>query len=341
MPKVKNGVDESSYQDGIDNAKIAGDFILVKATQGTGYINPAMNSQLKTAQKAGKKIGLYHFANAGNYAAEANYFLRIAKPYLKNAVLALDYEGSAVPVGGVTWAKNFLDYVYKETGTKPLIYMSLSDENSYNWRSISNKYYLWVAQYNSMAVHPGYKPRPIYGRLNSWNNSRLAIVQYTPAGRLSGWPGDLDLDYYNGQDIDWNNHAKNETKGDIEMTWHPLVMTTYMGAVCVTKKSGATLWAEPNNDKKLIMVPYGKTVIMQAENDKGFYKITYKGKTGWIDWRTVIAKKIHCSLIQTCMLFVRSLGLQLATLYLLDLRRVENSRKAIATKCCAWKRIIY
>lgn len=291
MPKVQNGYDVASYQAGINNARVDGKFVIIKATDGTGYINPAMADQIATAKRAGKNIGLYHFGEASNYQAEANFFLRVAKPYLKNVILALDYEGAAVPVGGVIWAQNFLDYVYKQTGTKPLIYMGLSDENSYNWSSISNKYYLWVAQYNTMALQYGYAPRALYGKLHSWSESRLAIFQYTSTGRLNNWNANLDLDAYYGQDIDWQKHAKNDTKGDFEMVWHPLVKTTDVGAVCVTKKAGATLWSEPNNDKKLDIVPYGKTLIMLAESDKGFYKVGYNSKTGWIDWRTVIAKK--------------------------------------------------
>ena len=35
-----NGIDVSSYQSGINIKAIAGDFVIVKATQGVNYTNP-------------------------------------------------------------------------------------------------------------------------------------------------------------------------------------------------------------------------------------------------------------------------------------------------------------
>ncbi|WEV40375.1 GH25 family lysozyme [Lactobacillus sp. ESL0681] len=298
MPKTLNGVDEASYQAGIDNGKVASDFVIVKATEGTGYTNPAMTSQLNSAKKAGKKIGLYHFADGANYQAEADYFLRTAKPYLKNAVLVLDYEGAVVPMCGVSWAKKWLDYVYKKTGTKPLIYMGLADENAYDWSSISSKYYLWVAQYNTMSPQYGYKPRKLYGTLRNWSESKLAIFQYTSTGRLSGWNGDLDLNVYYGKGTDWNKHSKNDTKGDKEMTWKVKVPITAMGGFLVTKQKGATIWSGPNNEKKTDTLKYNKVRTVTDFKNGCFYKV----KEGWIDGRCGIYKPnplysnshIHC-----------------------------------------------
>lgn len=129
MSNCSNGFDISSYQGDMVIKNVSGDFVIVKATQGVTYTNPYMYSQVKQTKQAGKKLGLYHFANGGNYKAEADYFLRTAKPYLKNSVIVLDYEDGAVTIGGVQWAKNWLDYVKAKTGVKPMIYLGLSDEN--------------------------------------------------------------------------------------------------------------------------------------------------------------------------------------------------------------------
>lgn len=250
MSNCLNGYDVSSYQASINNTNVPGAFVIVKATQGTNYTNPYMYNQISTAKTGKKLLGLYHFANGGNYKSEADYFLSKVKPYLKDCILVLDYEGGAVPAGGTTWAKNWLDYVYKKTGIKPLIYLGLSDENLYNWKGagVSSKYSLWVAQYNSMNQVYGYQPRPIYGRLRNWD--KLTIFQYTPAGRLSGYNGDLDLNVYYGTKNDWLKHTNNKTEqieGGNDDMWSIKVAPTDYGGFQVDKSKGLATYAEPNN----------------------------------------------------------------------------------------------
>lgn len=310
-----NGIDEAVYQSGINNSIIAGDFVIVKATQGISYINTAMDSQLKSAIKGNKLIGLYHFSNGGNYKAEANYFLRIAKPYLKKAILVLDYEGIAVTVGKVAWAKNFLDYVYQRTSIKPLLYMSLSDNNLYNWSSVAKKYSLWFAQYDTMNVQYGYikNKKLIYGNVKYWSNKKIAMYQYSANGRLSGYNGALDLDLYYGKKSDWLGHSKNDTKeDDIEMTWHPRVMPLAHGAFCVTKKGKkTTVWNSPDvNTRKDtgLKLPYGST-YRTFDTQKAFIKV---GKNQWVDSACGILKenklffdhKAHC----TCVVVKQTRG---------------------------------
>ena len=65
-----HGIDVSSYQTGIDLTRVPGDVVIVKATEGRGYRNPAMAAQVASAMAAGKRLGLYHFVSAGNTPAE-------------------------------------------------------------------------------------------------------------------------------------------------------------------------------------------------------------------------------------------------------------------------------
>lgn len=249
MANCSNGYDIASYQGGIDNSKVSGDFVIVKATQGVNYTNPYMYNQIQTTKQAGKKLGLYHFANGGNWKAEADYFLRTVKPYMKGSILVLDYEGGAVPIGREIWAKNWLDYVYKQTGVKPMIYLGLADENAYNWKGYGvTNYASWIAQYNNMATVFGYKPRVIYGNLRNWKN--MTMFQYTPSGKLDGWGGLLDLDVYYGKHEDWVNHTNNKTEDNKEMEFAIKVAPTDVGGFLITKKQGLVVWAHPDNTEK-------------------------------------------------------------------------------------------
>lgn len=74
--------------------------VIVKITQGTGYINPKATNQVNHADQAGLRTAGYHYAMfGGNVAqahAEAKYFLAQASARLaKGSILALDYEDAA------------------------------------------------------------------------------------------------------------------------------------------------------------------------------------------------------------------------------------------------------
>jgi lysozyme len=70
-------IDISHYQGTPDfNAvKAAGiALVFVKATQGTTYIDPTFAINRDHARSAGLTVGFYHFANATDPIAEANFF---------------------------------------------------------------------------------------------------------------------------------------------------------------------------------------------------------------------------------------------------------------------------
>ena len=205
--KVLNGIDISSWQAGINIAKVPSDFVIVKATGGKGYTNPYYKLMANATLKAGKLLGLYHFAREtscpGTAVQEADYFVNAVGAYVGRAVLVLDWEGSALLMG-TGWAKKFLDRVYAKTGVRPLIYMSKSYTRAYDWTKVAKNYQLWVAQYAfKYQKGTGYV-------LNPWTDTndygawdRPTMFQYTSAGQLSGYSGGLDLNIFYGEADDW------------------------------------------------------------------------------------------------------------------------------------------
>ena len=206
-----HGIDIASYQAGVDTQRIAGDFLIVKATQGTGYINPYWKAQIDGAIKGGKIPGLYHYASGQGVQAEVNFFLQTIKPYIGKAILCLDWE--YIPQGGVNthfrnpaYAKAFMDEVKKRTGATMFIYGSKdSCFNAMDWSMVKNAgYKLWGAQYAGYAAVNGYTDRP-------WQSARpwgafgqdLSMFQYTSNLRLPGWAGALDGDicYLNREEL--------------------------------------------------------------------------------------------------------------------------------------------
>lgn len=141
------GVDISKFQSvGVgDNGK---DFVIAKATEGVGYVDPNCDPHYQRALSQGKLLGIYHFArpDKNNAIAEAEFFLKNIKGYIGKAMLILDWE---VNTWNVAWAEEWLNYVHEKTGIYPLIYMSASVVSSYNWSNVAKNCGLWIAGYPS------------------------------------------------------------------------------------------------------------------------------------------------------------------------------------------------
>ena len=202
------GIDISKWQAGINLSALGNqvDFVICKATEGVGYTDKNCDGFYQEAKRLGKKLGVYHFArpDLGNTAiAEADYFVKETLGYHKEAILVLDWERGNLK--NVTWAKQWLDRVYEKTGVKPLIYMSASVMRSADWSSVVKADYgLWVANYganNGIANESAFNKYP----LKYW--SFYALWQYTSVGRLSGYNGNLDLNYFSGDKSAWDKYA--------------------------------------------------------------------------------------------------------------------------------------
>ena len=203
-----NGIDIASYQAGLNAGTIGADFVIVKATQGTNYVNPYCDKHYQQAKAAGKLLGVYHYAAGADPKAEADYFLNNVKGYIKEAILCLDWESYDNARWGRNdgeWVKTWCDYVYSKTGVKPIVYIQASAIS--RLAGIGN-YGLWVAQYASNDV-TGYQEHP-------WNEGKYgcAIRQYTSHGRLAGYNGNLDLDIAYMDANAWHKYANpsGETK---------------------------------------------------------------------------------------------------------------------------------
>lgn len=183
-----NGIDISAWQGdaGIDLSKIAYDFCIVKATEGTDYKNRYFAAHCDKVLSRKKLLGVYHYANSGDPQKEADYFLAYCKKYIGKAVLVLDWEAKNTPLFGVKdleWCLQWCSYVQKKTGIKPLIYIQKSAMDAVK----KSGYGLWIAQYPD-DVGTGYQEHP-------WNEGKYncLIRQYTSVGKLSGYNGNLDL----------------------------------------------------------------------------------------------------------------------------------------------------
>ncbi len=200
------GIDISHWQKGIDLGAVDVDFVICKATEGNGYTDEMCDTFYQKAKSLGKKLGVYHFArpDLGNTAeAEADWFIKETLGYHKEAMLVLDWESGDLT--NVAWAKAWLDRVYSKTGVKPVIYMSASVMHDADWSSVVKADYgLWVANYGT---NNGTAQESVFDRypLKYW--TFYALWQYTSKGKLNGYNGNLDLNYFSGDGTAWDKYA--------------------------------------------------------------------------------------------------------------------------------------
>lgn len=197
-----NGIDISGWQKGINLEAVPADFVIMKATEGTGYVSDDCDRQYQQCKKAGKLRGVYHYANGGDAIAEADFFLKNIQGYIHDAVLALDWEGTGNPVfnsgNDKNWIKTWCNHVFEKIGVRPWVYTSSAYLGLV--QGIGD-YGLWIAQYPNNDK-TGYQDNP-------WNEGAYSCAcrQYSSSGRLNGYDGDLDLNKFYGDAVAWGKYA--------------------------------------------------------------------------------------------------------------------------------------
>ncbi|WDA68600.1 GH25 family lysozyme [Lactococcus lactis] len=225
----KDAVDISSHQSWMVQAdfnaiKAAGvKTVIIKLTEGTGYINPYASSQIQMAKSAGLNIAVYHYAtlqgansqDAGNSLAvqEANYFANTAKKLglSTNIVMIMDceqpYKDSSGKIIGpnpanVDWATaaaKFASQLKSQGYSNTIFYTSSSwlGTNTatcqMNYNTLGGAKKVWAAQY-------------LYGTPSSNNlkNTQYGAWQYTSQMLFKGGTSNL-LNNNLDTSIDYNN----------------------------------------------------------------------------------------------------------------------------------------
>lgn len=122
------------------------DGCIVKATQGTTYINPSCDAQYQLAKAHGMKLGVYHYASGGDAIAEAEFFYQNIKGYLYEAILVLDWEEAQNDnYEDCTWCRKFVNRIHELTGVWCIIYGNRQDIN--RCTNLADTCGLWFAGY--------------------------------------------------------------------------------------------------------------------------------------------------------------------------------------------------
>lgn len=169
-------------------AKKACGFIISKATQGTNYVDPTLDSFIKGCESNGIPYWLYTFLNKGGEEAQAKYMVNVCKgkvgKYFRGYVLDVESGNSAA---GVQAALNYL----KSLGGKCILYTMYSQYK--NYQSVisgrGSNCAWWEARYgvNNGQYNSAYPP-----------HTGVDLHQYTSKGSCSGIGNTVDLNRLTG-----------------------------------------------------------------------------------------------------------------------------------------------
>lgn len=190
------GNDISNFQGNVDfqTYKNNTNFLICKASEGTGYIDGWFGNNRTQARNNGIPLGFYHFGrpDVGNSAqAEAKFFCDLVDgdPIREGEILVLDFE--VTYNDPVNWCKAWLDAVSQHFGgMKPMIYMDQSRSQGFDWTPVvSAGYGLWIAAYT-------YNPNNNEAATGAWPFA--AMQQWTDKQEVPGIQGVIDGDVFFG-----------------------------------------------------------------------------------------------------------------------------------------------
>lgn len=238
------GIDISSWQRGIDLERVPCDFVIVKSTEGTTYVDPCCDGFVQQAISLGKLWGFYHYVTGGYPENEADFWVRQTSDYFRAGIPCVDWESGGNHAWGDTdYLRRFVQRVIDKTGVKPLIYASAA---AFPWGVCKELGCgAWVAQYASNNA-TGYQDSP-------WNEGAYdcAIRQYSSAGRLAGYNGNLDLDKAYITAEQWHEFANpggDHKEEDMTQEEHDWLRYIYMGGQTDNPLSWNYNWKNGDGD---------------------------------------------------------------------------------------------
>jgi lysozyme len=143
---------ESVSQDFAATAKSGIVAVILKATQGTGFVDQTFLPRVAESKAAGLLVGAYHFLDGSSPAEQVAHFLTVAVSEAGVDWLALDWEPYPSSQASVMQAATAVASVQVATGRWPVLYTiryMLSVPN----RTLS-KCPLWLAEYGNRPICP-------------------------------------------------------------------------------------------------------------------------------------------------------------------------------------------
>lgn len=188
-------VDLSHHNGNVDFTAARADGIAAvfhKASQGTGYVDPAYASNRAKAEAAGILWGAYHFGTGDDPAAQAAHFLAaIGDPH--GVLLVLDFEPDTQGTSmSLAQARAFVQQIEAKTGKWPGLYSGSLIKQELGGASdpVLANCWLWLSEYGPTAKVP-----PCW---RSWTFWQYTDGNIGPGPHAVAGIGACDRDQFNG-----------------------------------------------------------------------------------------------------------------------------------------------
>lgn len=288
---VLKGIDVSHWKRDLNSNSVEADFVITKATGGTGYVDDACDKFVQEAIAGGRKWGVYHYYSDGyggnDPIAEADWFVDNCLGYIGKGMLILDWEaGGNAHVNNTGMALAWLNRVYQRTGVRPVVYMSLSLVRSLNWSAvIAANYGLWVAAWpNGNNVVANYGMDPAADPNPTWDGTvNNCMWQFTSTGRLNGYGGNLDCNFFYGTREAWDSYARPQGA-----TPTPAPTTTTTTQPAPTTTTTTTKKPEPTTTTTTQPAPTTTTTTTVEQPAPTTTTTTTVSPPSGVDWATAI-----------------------------------------------------
>lgn len=196
---MMRGIDISNWQSGTNIPFTSVDFVICKATEGTGFVDAYCDGWVQSAKANGNAWGFYHFAGTGNAISEADWFIGNCEGYFYEGVPVLDWEGAQ----SVQWANDFVRRVHDMTGVWPWIY---ARPEYFNQGGVEANCARWVAEWPNVTS-------PTFDMAQTWlpseTDGNVVAWQFCSDGYVAGC-GPLDCNLYYGDAASWALYAKGD-----------------------------------------------------------------------------------------------------------------------------------
>lgn len=165
------------------------DGVIMKATQGIGFVDPYCNLMIERAKRDGKVWGFYHYAGGYNPIAEAVFFYNNCKNYFGHGIPVIDFEEfqNEPNWDNTSWVRQFVNKIHELSGIWCMIYIQQSAIAKV--ANCVNDCALWVAAYpdvNNNTWNAGH----MLGSTTPWGV--WTLWQYTAAVGCDRSMGNLD-----------------------------------------------------------------------------------------------------------------------------------------------------
>jgi len=205
------GIDVSHYQELIDWPKVKASgvsFAIIKASEGTGYVDPMFEENFRGAVDAGIIPGTYHFfLPRFDALLQANHYLSTIKEIVGSHPClppCIDLETAGATKAAMNASvSSFMQELERVSGRPGMLYTSPGFWSTYLPVPVFNQYRLTISTIDWAVKNPLWLAHYTTGwpsQVYPW--AGWTFWQYSSSGKISGIRTRVDMNLFNGSSAD-------------------------------------------------------------------------------------------------------------------------------------------